>query len=89
MYDHDERGRPSQPMQEGEAQGQSVPEALAKLNWIFLRERDDFRSGVDTLIKALDTDLGHVKLHTRYLKRAVDWERKAAGKSFVLRGHLD
>jgi WD40 repeat protein len=74
------------PVMRQEWEDQPIPEALARLNWIFLREGDDFAAGVDTLIEALDTDLAHVKLHTRYLQRAVDWERKGTGKSYALRG---
>jgi hypothetical protein len=74
------------PIMRHEWEDQPVPEALARINWIFLREGDDFAAGVDTLIEALDTDLEHVNLHTRYLQRAVDWERKGTGKSYALRG---
>lgn len=35
----------------------SVPEDLGKLNWIFLREQDDFEKGIETLLTAVDTDL--------------------------------
>ena len=63
-----------------------VPEALAKLNWIFCRESDAFDAATDTLISALDTDLGWVRAHTRLLTRAVEWEAKGGNNSFVLRG---
>src|SRR5262249_51698758 len=64
----------------------AVPEALAKLNWIFCRESDDFKKAVDTLIQALDTDLDWVHSHTRLLTRAIEWETKGKNNSFVLRG---
>src|SRR5262249_22900704 len=64
----------------------SVPEALAKLNWIFFRESDDFEKATDTLINALDTDLDWIRAHTRLLTRAIEWEAKGKNKSFVLRG---
>ncbi|MBA3962755.1 MAG: toll/interleukin-1 receptor domain-containing protein [Chthoniobacterales bacterium] len=63
-----------------------VPEAIAKLNWIFGRESDDFEQSVDTLVTALDTDLEWVHSHTRLLTRAVEWEAKGKNNSFVLRG---
>ncbi len=50
----------------------NVPEALAKLNWIFCRESDDFETETDRLILALDTDLGWVRAHTRLLTRALE-----------------
>jgi hypothetical protein len=63
-----------------------VSEALAKLNWIFMRDSDDFEEGIETLIKALDTDLEWVHAHTRLLTRAIEWESKGKNNSFVLRG---
>ena len=62
-----------------------VPEALAKLNWIFCRDTDDFAQATATLISALDTDLDWVRAHTRLLTRAVEWEAKGRNDSFVLR----
>src|SRR5947207_1905626 len=64
----------------------TVPEALAKLNWIFCRESDDFEKATDTLISAFDTDLEWVHAHTRLLTRAIEWENKGKNNSFVLRG---
>jgi tetratricopeptide (TPR) repeat protein len=64
----------------------TAPEALAKLNYIFFRESDDFEKAADTLISALDTDLDWVRAHTRLLTRAIDWESKGKNNSFVLRG---
>ena len=69
-----------------DANADAVPEALAKLNYIFFRESDDFEKATDMLISALDTDLGYVHAHTRLLTRAIEWESKGKNKSFVLRG---
>ncbi|MBA3962752.1 MAG: TIR domain-containing protein [Chthoniobacterales bacterium] len=63
-----------------------VPEALAKLNWIFCRESDEFEKATDTLIVAFDTDLDWVRAHTRLLTRALEWDIKGTNNSFVLRG---
>jgi WD40 repeat protein len=65
---------------------ETVPETLARLNWIFFRESDDFEKAIDTLINALDTDLDWVHAHTRLLTRAIEWESKGKNNSFVLRG---
>src|SRR5437762_1654615 len=43
-----------------EVNADTVPETLAKLNWIFCRDSDDFDKATDTLISALDTDLNWV-----------------------------
>src|SRR5437773_1177021 len=64
----------------------TVPEALAKLNWIFCRDIDDFEKATDTLISALDTDLNWVHAHTRLLTRAIEWNANGRNNSFVLRG---
>jgi WD40 repeat protein len=64
-----------------------VHPALAKHNWLFFRDSDDFDSAFQSLIKALDTDLEHVKTHTRLLQRAIEWDTKGRDRSFVLRGN--
>lgn len=74
------------PVVRRDAAGQAVPPSLARLNWIFLREQDVFVDGVDTLIEALDADLDHVRLHTRYLVRAAEWKREKSDASYTLRG---
>lgn len=63
-----------------------VNSALAKHNWLFFRETDDFNDAFQALLRAIDTDLEHVKSHTRLLVRAVEWENKSRDESFLLRG---
>ena len=65
---------------------QAVHPELAKLNWIFFREIDNFKIAVGTLIEAIETDLSHVRAHTRLLVRAREWENKEHDSSFLLRG---
>src|SRR5262249_20872024 len=48
-----------------EVEAAAVPEAVAKMNWIFFREHDDFDTAVKTLVTAVDTDLEWVEAHTR------------------------
>ena len=69
-----------------EVEAKAVPEPLAKLNWIFCRESDDFEKAIDDLVSALDTDLDWIHAHTRLLTRAIEWENKGKNNSFVLRG---
>ena len=64
----------------------AVHPELAKLNWIFFREQDDFTSAFDTLIRALETDISYVRSHTRLLVRAKEWENRNRDSSFLLRG---
>ena len=69
-----------------EPDGVPVPEAAASLNWVFLRDSDDFTDGVATLTRALETDLEHVRTHTRLGVAAGRWEASGRDKSQLLRG---
>jgi len=53
-------------------------------NWVFLRESDDFEANFELLIEALDTDLEHVREHTRLLMRAIEWDQDQRSKGLVL-----
>jgi WD40 repeat protein len=64
----------------------AVKEELARLNWIFFRDRDDFNSALNTLIEAVDTDLGWVHTHTRLLTRAIEWKSRQRNAGYLLRG---
>ncbi|HEX2620313.1 MAG TPA: TIR domain-containing protein, partial [Phototrophicaceae bacterium] len=61
---------------------------ISHLNWLFFDTDDDatFASEFAVLIETLDTDLAHVKQHTRLLVRALDWQRGAQNPSFLLIG---
>jgi nucleoid-associated protein YgaU len=63
-----------------------VPEKLKPVNWLFLREDDDFDRVFQDLMRVMDTDLEWVKAHTRLTVRAVEWESHDRNDSFVLRG---
>ncbi|NIM92139.1 MAG: TIR domain-containing protein [Anaerolineales bacterium] len=64
-----------------------VPPYLAPLNWIFFKEEDEaFRSAVEDLITAIQTDQVWVKEHTRLQNRALEWERKEKERGYLLRG---
>ncbi|MBC1280638.1 TIR domain-containing protein [Nostoc sp. UCD121] len=65
---------------------EQVNPALAKHNWLFFREQDDFDIVFAQLIKAIDTNLEYVRGHTRLLIRALEWENKGRNDSFLLRG---
>lgn len=65
---------------------ESVPPALAKLQWISFVDEADFDSRVDDLVGALDTDLDWINEHTRLLVRAREWEREQRERSYLLRG---
>lgn len=56
-------------------------------NWFnFESEEHEFEQKVDNLLKILETDLDNLRLHTRYLVRAREWDERGRDKSFLLRG---
>jgi WD40 repeat protein len=66
--------------------GTPVPAPLASREWMFFRPSDDFAAAVETLVKALDTDLEWVSAHTRLLGRALEWQKRGRDTSVLLRG---
>jgi WD40 repeat protein len=60
--------------------------ALRKHNWLFFRDEDEFNSAFQSLVAALDTDLDHVKRHTRLLVRAIEWEQNNRNPDLLIRG---
>ena len=60
--------------------------ALADREWIFLRDSDDFESGLGKLVEALETDLAWRDQHTRIAGRTREWLDAGRDKSFLLRG---
>jgi hypothetical protein len=63
----------------------NVHPVLAELNWIFFRETDPFDTAFHKLLQAINTDLEHVRMHTRLLGRANEWEH-GRDDGFLLRG---
>jgi WD40 repeat protein len=80
------RGKRIVPVVVRDTDAASVPVRVAALNWIFLRDGDDFEAGVATLLAALDLDLDWVHGHTRLLVRAGEWEARGRERSLLLRG---
>jgi hypothetical protein len=60
--------------------------ALGKHNWLFFRDDDDFDAAFRALVTALDTDLDHVKRHTRLLVKAIEWEHQGHNPDLLMRG---
>lgn len=59
--------------------GVTAPRPLAALNFIYTYAEErtpgtGYRSGMTELIRALKTDLGWLREHTRYLQRAIEWD---------------
>ncbi len=52
----------------------------------FSRNGSDFYAGLSQLVRLLDTDKAHVESHTKWFRRAVEWERKKKTRDLLLRG---
>jgi hypothetical protein len=63
-----------------------VPPSLRSLNWIHMREEDDFNKALAHLAEALDKDWEWVKAHTRLTERATEWEFHSHNPSYLLQG---
>lgn len=74
------------PIVHRDAGSKPIPEALSSHNWLFFREGDAFETAYAALLKALDTDLEHVRTHTRLLVRAREWDARSRDDSLLLRG---
>ncbi len=64
----------------------AVPPEAAAINWVYLREQDSFEHGLETLVEALDTDLDHVRVHTRLASQAINWDRAGRDRARLIRG---
>ena len=63
-----------------------TPAQLRHLNYIFIREGDDFDAAVKKLIAAIQTDYEWAATHRRLQVKALDWERNNKDSGFLLRG---
>jgi WD40 repeat protein len=69
-----------------DAPADKVPPALNVLNWIHLSTAEELETGVTQLIAACDADLVWIRMHTRLLVRAQDWQTKQRNASLLLSG---
>jgi len=81
-----EQGKRILPVACAEPEAATLPDAVARLNWVFFRPEDPFAERFATLLEALDTDLEHVRAHTRILVRARAWTEHREDPSYLLRG---
>ena len=62
------------------------PPELQPLNWIFLREHDDYEANFGRLITAIKTDYEWVQAHSQLQVKAREWERNNHDNGFLLHG---
>ena len=65
---------------------EDTPKHLGHLNYIFIREGDDFNAAVNKLTTAIQTDYEWAATHRRLQVKALDWERNNKESGFLLRG---
>ncbi|NEP00543.1 MAG: TIR domain-containing protein [Symploca sp. SIO2E9] len=66
---------------------QNMHQTLRKLNWVFFQEdKNDFDQSLADLIKLLGTHTDYVASHTRFLVKALEWERNQKQTSYLLIG---
>ena len=66
--------------------GDQVPPELGHLNWIFLRQSDDFSLGFKKIVTAIQTDYQWVQAHRQLQVKALEWERNHRANGFLLHG---
>ncbi|NEP12331.1 MAG: toll/interleukin-1 receptor domain-containing protein, partial [Symploca sp. SIO2C1] len=58
---------------------------LAKVQQIDFNQKD-FNANFNELVRTLDIDREHVRNHTKWLQRAIEWEQKGKNSDLLLRG---
>ncbi|NER51795.1 MAG: TIR domain-containing protein, partial [Symploca sp. SIO1A3] len=67
--------------------GADLHPELAKIQWIdFNQHQREFNANFNQLVRALDTDREHVRLHSKWLQQALEWEQKGKSDDLLLRG---
>jgi WD40 repeat protein len=81
-----ERGKRIVPVLLERVPDDALPEQIRDRNWIPFDDESEFDRSVERVVTAVDVDLDYRKRHTRWLVKAVEWERAQEDKSFLLRG---
>src|SRR5262245_10071589 len=63
----------------------AVPEALARLNFVFFDDAARFDESADRLAEALATDIGWIRQHTQFGEQARRWAAAKAPSGLLLR----
>lgn len=59
---------------------------IGTINWVFMRQTDDFEVAVEQLVNTIRTDLDYVKEHTHLGILAEEWDKNERQPEFLLRG---
>jgi len=63
-----------------------IPGSLRGINWVYLRETDNFRKTFRKLIAAIQADYEWAQTHSQLQVKALEWDRTNREHSFLLRG---
>lgn len=74
------------PIQIADLDASALPEAITSLNWLRLRNSDEFASGVARILEALHLDVGWIREHTRLGQSAAHWDAQSRSPALLLRG---
>jgi len=69
-----------------EAHGDKLHAAITSHNWLFFRDEDDFEVAFHHLLETMQADFDYIRLHTRLLVRAREWEAQGETRGYLLRG---
>jgi len=68
-------------------ESETLPPALAKVQWIdFSKYGGDFYANFSELVRTLDIDRHHVRSHTKWSQKAMEWQEKGKSLDLLLRG---
>jgi hypothetical protein len=67
------------------ADDKTVPEALARWNFIFFDDAENFEASADRLAEALQTNIGWIRQHTEFSEFARRWVGAARPRGLLLR----
>lgn len=63
------------------------PPVLAEVPTVDFKQHDgDFNANLGDLIRTLDTDREHLQQHTKWLQRAIEWDKQQKTPDLLLRG---
>ncbi len=65
---------------------EKIRDVISSHNWISFNEEAKFEESLKDLLKAIDTDLEYVNLHTSLLLKAQEWMKSERSEAYVLEG---
>src|SRR5262245_40855095 len=68
---------------------QPPPDGIGHINWVYFTphagQENTFEQSMPKVIEALEADYAYVREHTRWLLRAIDWDKGERNKSYLLK----